>query len=77
MVAGGVLVGLGFILLSVTHNYLHFLLVYVVLLSAGIRVGFNNASTTAVNQWFRRKRGLAMAILSTGQALGGAVITPL
>ena len=77
MVAGGVLVGLGFILLSFTHNYLHFLLVYVALLSAGIRLGYNNASTTAVNQWFRRKRGLAMAILSTGQALGGAVITPL
>ena len=77
MVAGGAALGLGFILLYFTHNYLYFLLVFVGLLSVGARLGYNNASTAAVNQWFRRKRGLAMSIVSTGQGLGGAAIVPL
>jgi MFS family permease len=31
----------------------------------------------AVNYWFFRKRGLAMSIVQTGQAIGGVVIFPL
>ncbi len=77
MVAGGVLMGLGFITLSFSNTYLYFVLVYVLLLSLGSRAGFNNASTAAVNQWFRRKRGMAMALVSTGNGVGGAAIVPL
>ncbi len=77
MVAGGVLVGVGFILLYFTHSYLHFLLVFVAVIFLGSRTGYNNASTTAVNQWFRRKRSLAMSTLSIGNGLGGAAFGPL
>jgi sugar phosphate permease len=30
-----------------------------------------------VNHWFRRKRGLAMSIVQTGQSIGGVLIFPL
>ena len=74
---GGFISGLGFILLSFTHNYLYFMLVFVGLMSVGFRAGYNNATIPAVNQWFRRKRSLAMSLASTGTGLGGAAITPL
>ena len=77
MMAGGALVGLGFVLLYFTHSYLQFLLVWVGVIFVGSRTGYNNASTAAVIQWFRRKRGLAMSILSVGNGLGGVIFGPL
>jgi sugar phosphate permease len=38
---------------------------------------FNQATLAVVAHWFRRKRGLAMAIVQTGQAIGGVLIFPL
>jgi MFS family permease len=70
---GGLISGLGFILLSLSGNYLFFLLVFVGFLSIGFRSGYNNASVAAVNNWFRRKRGMAMSIVSMGNGLGGAI----
>lgn len=77
LILGGVTSGVGFILLSFTQNYLYFVLVFVGLLSLGFRAGYNNATMPAVNQWFRRRRALAMSVAGTGSALGGAVIAPL
>jgi sugar phosphate permease len=53
-----------------------FLLVYVGVLSVGMNAGFNHGTGAAVNQWFARRRGLAMSITYMGQSVGGAVITP-
>jgi MFS family permease len=77
MVLGTTLAGLGFVLLSCTHSYFFFLLVFMGLLTLGFQAGFNHATMAAVNHWFRKKRGLAMAIVQTGQAIGGVVIFPL
>jgi MFS family permease len=77
MVLGTLLAGLGFILLSFTHSYLLFLLVFMGPLSMGFQAGFNHATMAAVNHWFRKKRGLAMSIVQTGQAIGGVVLFPL
>jgi MFS family permease len=74
---GGIMSGLGFILLSCTGNLLSFMLVFVGMLSVGFRSGYNNASLAAVNQWFRRRRGLAMSIVASGNGLGGAALAPL
>ncbi|MFB3098216.1 MAG: MFS transporter, partial [Dehalococcoidia bacterium] len=77
---GAVLSGLGFLLLAFVHSYTAFLLVFVGLMSVGFRSGYNNASVTALNRWFRRKRGLAMSIASVGNGLGGSfafLIAPL
>ena len=75
--AGGILSGLGFILLSFTHSYWYFMLIYIGLMAVGFRVGYNNATIPAVNRWFMRKKSLAMSLASTGRGLGGAVVTPL
>jgi len=77
LVAGTLLAGLGLVLLSLTHSYLLFVLVFVGPLSFGFQAGFNQATLAVVAHWFRRKRGLAMAIVQTGQAIGGVVIFPL
>jgi MFS family permease len=74
---GTTLAGLGFILLAYTQSYLTFVLVFMGLLGLGFQVGFNHSSMAAVNNWFRTKRGLAMSILQTGQAIGGVVFFPL
>ena len=73
LIFGGLASGLGFILLSQTENYFFFLLVFVGMLSVGFRSGYNNASIAAVNNWFRRRRGLAMSIVSMGDGLGGTI----
>ena len=77
LIIGTLLAGLGFVLLSYTHSYLLFVLVFVGPLTTGFQLGFNPASLAAVNHWFRRKRGLAMSIVQTGQSIGGVVIFPL
>lgn len=77
LVIGTTLAGLGFVLLSFTHSYLLFVLVFMGPLSMGFQAGFNHSTMAAVNHWFRRKRGLAMSIVQTGQAIGGVVIFPL
>ena len=74
---GGLTSGLGFILISFTENYLYFVCVFVGLLSLGFRAGYNNATMPAINQWFRRHRGLAMGLAGTGTAIGGTAIAPL
>jgi MFS family permease len=77
LVLGTTLAGLGFVLLSFTHSYLFFVLVFIGPMSVGFQAGFNQATMATVNHWFRRKRGLAMSIVQTGQALGGILIFPL
>jgi MFS family permease len=77
LVLGTVMAGIGFVLLSFTHSYLFFLIVFIGPVTTGFQLGFNHAALAAVNHWFRRKRGLAMAITQTGQSIGGVAILPL
>jgi MFS family permease len=77
MFAGTVVVGIGYILLSRTNSYLSFLLVYLFVISIGASTAFMQAATTAINQWFVRRRGLAMAINSAAFRLGSAAVIPL
>ena len=74
---GTLLAGLGFVWLSFTQSYLLFVLVFLGPVTTGFQLGFNHASLAAVNHWFRRKRGLAMALVQTGQSIGGVLILPL
>ena len=71
LIFGGVMSGVGFICLAFSKSYLSFVLIFLGMLSVGFRSGYNNASAAAVNNWFRRRRGLAMSIVSMGNGLGG------
>ena len=77
LAVGGFLSGLGFVLLAFTHNYILFLLVFVGVLSVGFQAGYSHAMLAAINTWFIRRRGLAMSVVSNGDALGGLAIAPL
>ena len=77
MAFGGIMSGVGFILLSRTGSLFFFTFIFVGFLSVGFRSGYNSASIPAANQWFRRKRGLAMSIISAGSGLGGVVVVPV
>ena len=77
LIFGALTSGLGFVLIAFSHNYLYFILVFVGLLSLGFRTGYNNATVPALNQWFRRRRALAMSVASTGNGLGGLALAPI
>jgi MFS family permease len=72
LIFGGIASGLGFILLAFVHSYVMFCVVLVGLISFGVRAGFHTAAIPAINAWFKKHRGLAMAIISTGNGIGGA-----
>ena len=75
--ASVLIAGLGFVLLSFVDSYLMFFLVILLVLSPPMIGGFDSTSITATCQWFVKKRGMALAIIAMGFALGGSVLTPL
>lgn len=77
MLGGTVITGLGYLLLARTDGYRDFLLVYLLVISIGASTSFMQGTTTALNDWFVRKRGIVMAINSAAYRLGGSVMVPL
>ena len=74
--AGLVITGLGFILFSRTNNLLTFYVSYG-LIMLGSAAGTWLPLMTAVNRWFSRKRGMAMALAGEGSPLGGLLLLPI
>ncbi len=70
---GGLLMGGGFMLLSLMNGLTHFYLIYVL-----IGIGSNAAgvvpASMVVSTWFKRRRGMAVGLLGTGIGLGGFVM---
>ena len=77
MLAGTIVAGVGYIALARTNSYLAFILVYLFVISLGASTTFMQATTAAINKWFVRKRGIAMAISSAAFRSGGALMVPL
>ena len=77
MFFGTILVGTGYILLSRTSSYRDFVLVYVFVISIVASTSFMQATTSALNAWFVRKRGMVMSINSAAFRLGGAIMVPV
>jgi MFS family permease len=77
MLIGTVITGIGYVLLSKTNTYLAFVLVYLFVVSLGSSTGFMQATTSALNTWFVRRRGTVMGLNSAAFRLGGAFIVPL
>lgn len=74
---GGLLAGFGMILLSQATTYWQFLALFVGLVSVGKTAGLGQTLMASVNQWFIRRKAVAMSILMTSFAGGGAIVVPL
>ncbi len=74
--AGLAITGVGFILFSRTNNLVIFYLSYG-LIMVGSASGSWLPFMTAINRWFIRKRGLAMAVAAEGSPLGGLLLLPV
>lgn len=69
------ILGVGFLLFSQMHNLWQFYLAFVVMSSGG---GFGTwlPMMTVLNNWFRRRRAMAMGIAMEGFAIGGVLLVP-
>ena len=77
MLVGIPLMGTGYILLSRVNSLAAFFLVYVLAITLGNSLGMSTPMTTAVANWFNRKRGLAFGIMWSGVGLGGLLVPAL
>ena len=76
IVAGAVVMGLGFVIVSLmSHLYLFYVGYVLVGLGAG---GIGAVPCSAiVSNWFKKKRGLAVGLMSSGIGGGGVVMAPV
>ena len=74
---GGVLVGLGFVLISQTTAYILWVLGFGILVGAGIGFGYSAATPPALKWFPPRKTGLIAGIVVSGFGLASVYIAPL
>ena len=77
ILAGGLMAGIGTILLSRADSYWELLILFSGIISLGKSAGFGQTLMAAVNQWFIRRRSVAMSTLMTAFAGGGAFVVLL
>ena len=65
-----------FVLSLFVHNLLGFALVYLLMVSLGNSIAFQHALFAGINQWFHRRRSLAISILAAVSSLGGLTLVP-
>jgi MFS family permease len=76
MLAATLLAGIGYIFLASVNSYAALLIVYMGVISLSYQAGFMDATMAVANNWFIRKRALAMSFTSGSIALGGMLLTP-
>ncbi|MFC2016961.1 MFS transporter [Chloroflexota bacterium] len=73
---GAFAAGLGFILLSLTDNLWYFYGGYIVV-AVGMAATSQVPATAVVSNWFKKRRGTAIGMMSAGIGAGGLVVAPL
>jgi MFS family permease len=76
MAIGAVVMGSGFIVLSLMNDLWHFYGGYVLIGMGQTGVGMISV-TAVISNWFKRRRGTAIGIMSTGIGAGGLVLAPV
>lgn len=74
LLMGLAMFGLGFLALSRVNSLATLYLVYLGLLATGSSLGTNRPIQVALANWFVRRRGRAMGILSAGTGIGGIFV---
>ncbi len=59
------------------HGFWSFALVYLGMVSLGNSIAFQHAMFAGLNNWFRKRRSLAISVLAAISSLGGLVLVPL
>ena len=77
VLAGGLTCGTGLILVSFADNIWQLLLFYGVVVAIGRTAAFNPTLMATVNQWFVRRKAVAMSIQGTSFTAGAAVMIPM
>ena len=73
---GAFVTGLGFVFLSLVNTLWHFYAAYIVAGIGMAGIGMVPA-TTLISNWFVKRRGTAVGIMSSGIGAGGFIIAPL
>ena len=68
--------GLGMVLFGLVHSLWAYYAVFL-LMAVGASIGGFIALSVAINNWFRRKRTLALSLSQMGLSLGGIIVVPL
>lgn len=76
LASGAFIAGLGFVLLSLVHTLWHFYGGYVIV-GVGMAATGMVPSTAVVSNWFKKRRGTAIGIMSSGLGAGGLALAPL
>ena len=76
ILVGGVLCGLGFAAMGLAHSFLGVVAAYAVIASMGRGLGIFPTLMTVLNQWFDRRKALALATINTAVAAGAAAMLP-
>jgi MFS family permease len=74
---GGIVYAAGLLLLSLATALWQIVVLYAVVLGMGFTLAGSIAGQTLAAKWFRRNRGLAIGIVSTGSSVGGFLLPPL
>jgi MFS family permease len=77
VLAGGLIAGIGMMLMSRADTYWELVVLFVGVVTAGKTAGMGQTLLALVNQWFVRRRALALSTLMTAFAAGGALVVPL
>jgi len=76
VINGAIIAGVGFVLLSLMDTLWQFYIGYAIVGVGLSAVGYIPASTV-VSNWFEKRRGLSVGIMSMGIGAGGLVLAPL
>ena len=74
---GGLIAGVGLVLLSRADSYWELVVIFVGVISVGKTAGLGQTLMASVNQWFVRRKAVALSTLMTAFAGGGAIVLPL
>ena len=77
LLIGAALSGIGFLLLARTENIWTFGLVYLGMITLGSDLAFSNSLSALINNWFLRRRALAMSSYHAVSSLTPAILVPL